>query len=152
MNIYILVNLVAGGGRQSSESLCPAHAFLPRRSRGRPSFVPASLFHRACSLSLSLLEEAAFLNGEERAMAGSLGLDEEGTIDGERERGGTGRLHRRSRWSKLCWWPALALTHSIAHSILGREASQTTSDPTSTWKGAASPRNGNWIEQGEKVR
>lgn len=53
MNIYILVNLVAGGGRQSSESLCPAHAFLPRRSRGRPSFVPASLFHRACSLSLS---------------------------------------------------------------------------------------------------
>lgn len=32
---------------------------------------------------------------------------------------------------KLCWWPALALTHSIAHSILGREASQTTSDPTS---------------------
>lgn len=27
------------------------------------------------------------MNGEERAMAGSLGLDEEGTIDGERERG-----------------------------------------------------------------
>lgn len=27
------------------------------------------------------------MNGEERAMAGSLGLDEEGTIDRERERG-----------------------------------------------------------------
>lgn len=63
---------------------------------------------------------------------------ERNTKKGRGRRAAIRRLHRRSRWSELCWWPALALTHSIAHSILGREASQTTSDPASpaTWKEA----------------
>lgn len=55
-------------------------AAVERKAQLRPSFSFSSCL-------LSLLEEAAFLNGEERAMAGSLGLDEEGTIDRERERG-----------------------------------------------------------------
>lgn len=59
-------------------------AAVERKAQLRPSFSFSSCL---LSLSLSLFEEAAFLNGEERAMAGSLGLDEEGTIDGEREGG-----------------------------------------------------------------
>ena len=63
-------------------------AAVERKAQLRPSFSFSScLLSLPLSLSLSVREEAAFFfNDEERAMAGSLGLDEEGTIDRERER------------------------------------------------------------------
>lgn len=81
---------------------------------------------------------------EGRATAGLPGVDEEG----EYRPAAPGR----SRWSKLCWWPALALTHSIAHSILGREAiADDLGSSTSPWKGA-SPRNGELDRPAERER
>ena len=69
----------------------PTHSYRGGREEGPASsqllFFIVPPFPPSLSLSLSVREEAAFFfNDEERAMAGSLGLDEEGTIDRERER------------------------------------------------------------------
>jgi len=78
--------------------------------------VSASLFDRRVGLRRGIPQEEGRIPGE----AGRGGWSEK-----EGEKTVIPRPHRWSRWSRLCWWPALALTHSIAHSILDRKALHT---------------------------
>lgn len=78
--------------------------------------VSASLFDRRVGLRRGIPQEEGRIPGESKTQRKSEKEGEKTVIP---------RLHWWSRWSKLCWWPALALTHSIAHSILDLEALHT---------------------------